>query len=83
MKDAFGETDDRKKTIKINVKASKEYGKYHDDWATKGGAVANSIEHEIIHAKHNNMTEKEVRKKTLEHMKSMSPKYKNKLYSIL
>jgi hypothetical protein len=45
--------------------------------------VANTIEHELIHQKHNHMTEKEVRKKTLEHMKSMPKERKNKLYSLL
>ena len=79
----FGETDDRTRVTKINVKASKEYGKHHKDWATRGGVVANTIEHELIHQKHNDMTEKEVRKETDRHMKSMPKERKNKLYSLL
>ena len=76
----FGETDDRTRKIKVNVKASKEFGKKHDNWATKGGAVANSIQHEIIHAKHNDMSEREVRKRTPIELEKMSKKTKQKLY---
>lgn len=79
----FGDSDDRTKITRINVSKSKEYGKKHDNWATKGGAVANSIEHEILHAKHNTMTEKDVRKKTIENLSHMSSAKKNKLYKLV
>ena len=67
----------------MNVKASKEYGKKHDNWATKGGAVANSIEHEIIHAKHNDMSEEEDRKRTPIELEKMGKAKKNNLYKLL
>ena len=78
-----GETDDGKKTIRVNVKKSKEYAKKHDNWATKGGSVANSIEHEIIHAKDNSKTEKQVRKETPLALAKMSKREKNNLYKLV
>lgn len=80
---AFGETDDATRITKINVAASKEYGRHHKDWATKGGAVANTIQHEIIHQKHNAMSETDVRKETAERMATMGRREKNKLYTLI
>lgn len=82
----FGETDDKKRTIRINVKKSKEYGRKNHDKATIGGTVANTIEHEILHAKRvgrKDNTEDKVWKKTSEVMRTMPTKQKNKLYKLV
>ncbi len=79
----FGDSDDRTRMTRINVKKSKEYGRKHDDWATKGGAVANSIQHEILHAKHPRMHEKTVRKQTISNLRHMSRRGRNKLYRLV
>lgn len=79
----FGDSDDRTKITRINVKKSKAYGLKHDNWATKGGAVANSIQHEVLHAKHPTMTEKDVRRKTPLLLSRMTRKGRNKLYKLV
>ena len=79
----FGDSDDRTRVVRINVKKSKAYGKEHDNWATKGGAVANSITHEILHAKHPDATENEVREHTPKILEKMDKKSKTKLYNLV
>lgn len=67
----FGETDHQKKTIRINKKKSLKSGK---------GELLDTIAHEEMHAKHPNMKEKTVRRKTAGVVKKMSRKQKSKMY---
>lgn len=69
---AFGETDLKKKTIRINKKKSKK---------SKPGEVIDTIVHEEMHRKHPKMKEKTVRKKTKSSVGRMSKKVKSKHYS--
>jgi hypothetical protein len=79
----FGDTDDRKKLIRINAKKSIEYGKSHDNKLTKGGSLGNSILHEIIHAKDPSKTEKQVYDETPKKLAKMSNRHKKKLYNLI
>ena len=65
-----GDTDTEKKVIRINRKKSK-----------KKSSVIDTITHEELHAKHPNMHEKTVYKKTKKLLKTMSAEKKHKLYS--
>lgn len=80
---AFGETDDEKRTVKINVKASKAYGAKHNDKHTKGGSLANTIVHEILHTKDPRATEKETWDRADRITPKLHQKVKNKLYKLI
>ncbi len=71
----FGDLDEKKKTVKVNVKKSKK----------KGGnkEVLNSILHEKNHIDNPRMKEKSVYRKTLEQMKIMTKKHKKRIYSLI
>jgi hypothetical protein len=78
---SMGEEDNGK--IKINVKLSKKYttsGKLNKH---RYPGVADTILHEITHARHPKMHEKTVYKKTRLAIKKMGKKAKKKLYSML
>lgn len=79
----FGDTDDRTKTVRINPKKSKEYGKSHDNKLTKGGSLANTILHEIIHTADPSKSEKQVYKETPRQLVRMSKHQKKKLYNLI
>jgi hypothetical protein len=55
-KPIFGETDTKKRTIKINVK--------HNKQSKKRGELADTISHELLHAKTPRLSEKQVYKRT-------------------
>lgn len=76
----FGETDDKKRIIKINKKLSKKKTKKKLN-AHKYPELADTIYHENLHAKHPKMTEKIAYKKTHKAIKKMDKKGKQKLYN--
>lgn len=82
MRGIFGETDDAKRTIKINKKlhAVKSGGHLIKN---KNGTekLIGTITHELMHAQHPNMHERTVRKLSKKRLKTMSPKRKAKLYA--
>jgi hypothetical protein len=67
----YGNTDTKKKVIRINKKKSKRAGK---------GELIDSIMHEEVHAKHPRMKEKSVERKTTRVVKAASRKKKARLY---
>lgn len=66
-----GDTDTHRGIIKINKRLSKQ----------KRGNLLDTEVHEELHAKHPNMSEKAVQKKTKKVIKRMSRKAKHKTYS--
>jgi len=69
----FGDTDYKKKTIRVNKKKAKETGK---------GELLDTIVHEETHWKHPKMREKTVRRKTKKSISKMSKKQKKRLYAL-
>jgi hypothetical protein len=81
----YGETDDEKRTIKVNKKKSKDkpsHIKPVNKHASKYPEVLDTITHEEMHAKHPKMHEKTVRIETRNLMKKMSENKKRKMYSL-
>ena len=70
----FGETDTKKKVIKINKRKSKSTG-------TKGELI-DSINHEVQHAKHPHLSERQTEKRTINSTNKLSKKSKQKLYNL-
>ena len=68
----FGDTDLDKKVIRLNIKRSKKSG--------KPGEVLDTVQHELLHAKHPKAHEKTVRKMTKKAVKHLSPITKHRLY---
>lgn len=82
MHGIFGETDSRRRTIKINRKLHAVKSGGHLIKNPNGTEkLIGTIAHEIMHAKHPNMHEKTVRKLSKKRVKTMSPRYKQKLYA--
>lgn len=71
----LGETDINNKVIRIN---KKKHGKTNPKYPE----LADSIQHELLHAKYPNMGEKKIEKKTAKSISTMGKKQKSKLYSM-
>ena len=71
----FGETDTKKKIIKINVKKSKATG--------VKGELLDTITHELEHAKHPRAKEKKIEKITKQATKKLSKRTKSRLYNLI
>lgn len=71
----FGETDTKKKVIRINVRKSKKTG--------QRGEVLDSILHETLHARHPRKSEKAIERMTSQSAKRLSKRSKNKLYKLI
>ena len=71
---AFGDTDLDKKVIRVNKKKSKKDG--------ERGEVLDTIVHEVSHAKHPKMHEKNVRKHTKRLIKKLNRKHKSSYYRL-
>lgn len=69
----YGDIDDEKNIIRINKSKKKN---------TKLGDILNSIVHEERHLKHPQEHEDTIRKKTLEEIKHMTRKQKQRLYAL-
>ena len=84
LRGAYGETDIEKKVIKVNKKAHKD--KKDNSWnkwvPKRDRTLLNTIRHEINHAQHPRMHEKNIRKLTTRQEKTMSKKQKVKLYKL-
>ena len=74
----YAETDTHKKVIKVNKKMHKTHPLHKKQYPE----LADTIYHELHHAKHPEATEKETYKKTHKAIKTMGPKAKKKLYSL-
>lgn len=68
----FGETDPKKKVIKINKRKAKS--------THVPGELLDSVLHESLHAKYPRLGERAVQKKTKQATKRLSKKQKSKLY---
>lgn len=71
---AFGDTDLEKKVIRVNKKKSKKQG--------GKGEVLDTIVHEVSHAKHPKMKEKNIRKYTKRLIKKLNKRHKRGYYSM-
>ena len=71
---AFGDTDLTKKVMRVNKKKSKKYG--------GKGEVLDTIVHEVSHAKHPNMKEKNIRTHTTRLIKKLNYKQKRSYRSL-
>lgn len=69
---SYGETDYKKKTVRINKSKKKN----------KKGDILDTIVHEKMHIKHPKMHERTIRKATKKAVKSMGRKAKQKHYSL-
>lgn len=84
MRGVFGETDEEKRTIKINKKLHAMKGGGHLIKNANGSEkLIGTIAHEIQHAMHPTMREKTVRKRAKVAVKKMSTPRKRKLYASL
>jgi nucleoid DNA-binding protein len=71
----FGETDTRKKTVRINVAKSKK--------TKQKGEVLDTINHEAHHVLHPRASEKRVEEMTKKSTPRLSKKSKNKLFNLI
>ena len=81
----YGETDLRKKTIKVNKKMSKKdpvHKRPINKHAKAYPEVLDTIVHEVKHVAHPKKLEKNIRKETKRAIKKMSTKAKQKHYSL-
>ena len=69
----FGDTDLDKKVIRLNIKRSKKSGKL--------GEVLDTVQHELLHAKHPKAKERTIQKMTKQSIKHMSKMQKAKIYA--
>lgn len=76
----FGSTDTVKKTIRINKKIHKKAAYY--DIPKKESSLANTIEHELEHARRPKASEKSVRN-VAKQVNVKPNKYKKALYKLL
>ncbi len=80
----YGETDDKKRTVRINKKLSKTHPT-HKRSITKGAKkypeVLDTIIHELHHEKHPKATEKATYKATHKKIRKIGKKSKSKLYA--
>lgn len=81
IKGAMGETDFKKKIIKVDKSKHKKKLKY-SDIPEKDNTLINTITHEKMHQQKPNMTEKQVRKATRKKVKKMGRKLKAKHYNL-
>lgn len=84
IKDCYGETDDKKKVVKINKQYHKSKWNHGPAIKKNKDGTANLLDtetHELMHKSHPRMKEKTVRKKTPKKIKRMSKKQKEKIYS--
>ena len=79
MRGAYGETDYKKKTIRINKKA---HNKPRYGIAKKDATLINTIIHEELHKKHPKRHEKTIRKQARKTATHLSTKNKQRLYKI-
>lgn len=83
-KPIYGETDEKKRTVKVNKSLSKK-NPTHKRPITKGASkypeVADTILHETLHEKNPKWTEKKTYKETHKRIRKLSKKGKAKLYS--
>lgn len=84
MRGAYAESDLDKGTIRINKKRHFN-PKYKRINPTKDGHenLTSTVQHELLHFKHPNMTEKDIRKKEKSTMETMTPKRKKQLLGLL
>ena len=85
LRGAYGETDYKKKLVRINIKRHKKRkaGKIKDGISKKDATIINTLVHERLHVNHPKMHEDRIRKLTKFKLKRMSPKEKMKLYALL
>ena len=89
VKGAFGDEDPNTKTIRINKALSKAARKHKGSDTKKYGfsrkdtSVINSLNHEIDHAKHPKMREKNIRRLAHKQVARQSKKTKGKLYRLI
>lgn len=70
----FGDTDIKKKVIRVNVKKSKK--------TKRKGEVLDSIAHETLHARHPKKSEQNIRTLTTKTITKLNKKQKSKLYQL-
>ena len=82
----FGETDDKKRVIRINKKLSKTRtlsgGLVKNSRNPKYPGVLDTIVHEHMHATNPKLTEKQVYKRTKHKVMRLSPKQKGRFYAM-